>query len=149
MEALPSRLMSSGLKTSPAGIMPWRIWRLTDEEERTVDGGVVVEEPLEICLNGQPVAVLMRTPGLEKELAAGFCLGEGLVADLMDIALVRHCGRAVPDEAGRGRSPGRIAQPGGRDPDAGCGRARPVAGCGAVDPLWLWADRRVVRWPRT
>jgi FdhD protein len=39
----------------------------------------------------------MRTPGLEKELAAGFCLGEGLVADLMDIALVRHCGRTGVD----------------------------------------------------
>jgi FdhD protein len=31
---------------------------------------------------------------MEKELAAGFCLGEGLVADLMDVALIRHCGRA-------------------------------------------------------
>jgi FdhD protein len=60
-------------------------------------GGVVMEEPLEIRLDGQPVAVLMRTPGLEKELAAGFCLGEGLVANPADIALVRHCGRAVPD----------------------------------------------------
>jgi FdhD protein len=41
--------------------------------------------------------VLMRTPGFEKELATGFCLGEGLVADLSEIALVRHCGRALPD----------------------------------------------------
>jgi FdhD protein len=84
------------------GIMPWRIWRLAEGHHRTVDGGVVIEEPLEIRLNGQPVAVLMRTPGLEKELAVGFCLGEGLVSDLMDIALVRHCGRAVPDEAAEG-----------------------------------------------
>ncbi len=83
----------------PAGIMPWRIWRLSDGQDRALDSGVVVEEPLEIRLDGQPVAVLMRTPGMEKELAAGFCLGEGLVDDLMDIALVRHCGRAVPDEA--------------------------------------------------
>jgi FdhD protein len=79
------------------GILPWRILRLTDHQQRPVDGGVVVEEPLEIQLNGQPVAVLMRTPGLEKELAAGFCLGEGLVADLNEIALVRHCGRVLPD----------------------------------------------------
>ncbi len=59
---------------------------------------MVVEEPLEIRLNGQAVAVLMRTPGLEKELAAGFCLGEGLVADLRDIALVRHCGRVAANK---------------------------------------------------
>ena len=39
---------------------------------------------------------------MEKELAAGFCLGEGLVADLRNIALVRHCGRAVPDDAAEG-----------------------------------------------
>lgn len=79
------------------GIMPWRIWRLTNHQNQTVDSGVVIEEPLEIRLNGEAVAVLMRTPGLEKELAAGFCLGEGLVADLTDIALVRHCGRLVSD----------------------------------------------------
>jgi FdhD protein len=79
-----------------AGIMPWSFQRLTDRVTHTVDGGVAIEEPLEIRLNGDPVAVLMRTPGMEKELAAGFCLGEGLVADLMDIALVQHCGRAAP-----------------------------------------------------
>jgi FdhD protein len=77
--------------------MPWSIRRMTDQGQQTIKGGVVIEEPLEIRLDGRSVAVLMRTPGMEKELAAGFCLGEGLVADLMDIALVRHCGRAVPD----------------------------------------------------
>lgn len=82
--------------------MPWRIWRLADQQINAVDGAVVVEEPLEIRLNDQPVAVLMRSPGLEKELATGFCLGEGLVADLMDIALVRHCGRAGPGEVAEG-----------------------------------------------
>jgi len=56
----------------------------------------VVEEPLEIRINDQPVAVLMRTPGAEKELAVGFCLSEGLIADLADIALVHHCGRSSP-----------------------------------------------------
>ena len=82
--------------------MPWRIWRLADHQVRAVDSGVVVEEPLEIRLNDRPVAVLMRSPGLEKELATGFCLGEGLVTDLMDIALVRHCGRVGPSDATEG-----------------------------------------------
>jgi len=86
----------------PVGIMPWRIWRLTDHQDLTVDGGVVIEDPLEIRLNGRSVAVLMRSPGMEKELAAGFCLGEGLVPDLTAIALVRHCGRTVPDDAAGG-----------------------------------------------
>jgi FdhD protein len=39
---------------------------------------VAVEEPLEIRINGRPVAVTMRTPGYDDELALGFCLSEGL-----------------------------------------------------------------------
>jgi FdhD protein len=39
---------------------------------------VAVEEPLEIRINGRPVAVTMRTPAHDEELALGFCLSEGL-----------------------------------------------------------------------
>jgi FdhD protein len=39
---------------------------------------VAVEEPLEIRIGGEPVAVTMRTPGNDEELALGFCLTEGL-----------------------------------------------------------------------
>ena len=39
---------------------------------------VAVEEPLEIRIDGTPVAVTMRTPGHDEELALGFCLSEGL-----------------------------------------------------------------------
>src|SRR3954452_16548637 len=39
---------------------------------------VAVEEPLEIRIGGRPVAVTMRTPGHDEELAIGFCLSEGL-----------------------------------------------------------------------
>ena len=46
---------------------------------RDEDGDVVaVEEPLEIRIGGEPVAVTMRTPGHDEELALGFCLTEGL-----------------------------------------------------------------------
>jgi FdhD protein len=49
---------------------------------------VAVEEPLEIRVNGTPVAVTMRTPGDDEELALGFCLSEGL----------EPAGAAVPDD---------------------------------------------------
>jgi FdhD protein len=50
--------------------------RLPDgAEERDA---VAVEEPLEIRIGGAPVAVTMRTPGHDEELALGFCLSEGL-----------------------------------------------------------------------
>ena len=39
---------------------------------------VAVEEPLEIRIDGNPVAVTMRSPGHDEELALGFCLSEGL-----------------------------------------------------------------------
>jgi len=39
---------------------------------------VAVEEPLEIRIGGEPVAVTMRTPGHDEELALGFCLSEGI-----------------------------------------------------------------------
>lgn len=44
----------------------------------TADDRVAVEEPLEIRVNGRAIAVTMRTPGHDDELALGFCLTEGL-----------------------------------------------------------------------
>ena len=40
---------------------------------------VAVEEPLEIRVEGRPLAVTMRTPGHDEELALGFLVGEGLI----------------------------------------------------------------------
>ena len=54
---------------------PVRVTRLPGGE---VDDRVAVEEPLEIRIEGRPVAVTMRTPGHDEELALGFCLSEGL-----------------------------------------------------------------------
>ena len=48
-------------------------------ERDGVTDEVAVELPLEIRLNGEPVAVTMRTPGHDFELAAGFLFGEGIV----------------------------------------------------------------------
>ena len=40
---------------------------------------MAVEEPLEIRVDGKPIAVTMRTPGHDDELALGFLYGEGLI----------------------------------------------------------------------
>jgi FdhD protein len=40
-----------------------------------------VEEPREIRVNGEPVAVTMRTPGHDEDLALGFCISEGIPAE--------------------------------------------------------------------
>ncbi|MGW3722441.1 formate dehydrogenase accessory sulfurtransferase FdhD, partial [Streptomyces sp. NPDC005133] len=42
---------------------------------------LVAEEPLEIRLNGRPLAITMRTPGDDFALAAGFLVSEGVIGD--------------------------------------------------------------------
>jgi FdhD protein len=55
---------------------------------------VIVEEPLSIRLDGVLVTTTMRTPGNDFELAAGFCLAEGLLGDA-PIQQVRYCSEAA------------------------------------------------------
>jgi FdhD protein len=50
-----------------------------------------VEEPLEIRLQGSPFIVTMRTPGADRELAAGFLLSERIILDADDLGTIRHC----------------------------------------------------------
>src|ERR671932_228233 len=49
---------------------------------------LAVEEPLEIRVDGEAVAVAMRTPGEDEELAAGFLAGEGLIEGRGDLESV-------------------------------------------------------------
>ena len=52
---------------------------------------VVVEEPVEIRVDGEPLAVTMRTPGADAELAAGFCLTEGVIDHPDELERVEPC----------------------------------------------------------
>ncbi|WP_026356522.1 formate dehydrogenase accessory sulfurtransferase FdhD [Mycobacterium sp. 141] len=52
---------------------------------------LVVEEPLEIRVDGTPITVTMRTPGSDIELAQGFLLTEGLIGNRDDVLTVRYC----------------------------------------------------------
>jgi FdhD protein len=67
------------LRRKPEGGYEW----LTDE--------VTIEKPLEIRLDQEPVAVTMRTPGNDEELAAGFLLSEGIVRKRADISEIASC----------------------------------------------------------
>lgn len=53
---------------------------------------LAVEEPLEIRVAGSPLAVTMRTPGHDVELAAGFLVSEGIIAQTAEFHSAIHCG---------------------------------------------------------
>ncbi len=74
-----------------------RIRRIEGDRTRPTVDVLAAEEPLEIRVGGEAVSVTMRTPGSDFELAAGFCLTEGLIDDAEDIAHVRYCAGTDPD----------------------------------------------------
>jgi FdhD protein len=63
------------VKAPPYSTAKVDVVRVPEGETQDV---VAVEEPLEIRINGSPVAITMRTPGHDEELALGFALSEGL-----------------------------------------------------------------------
>ena len=56
---------------------------------------LATEEPLEIRIEGKSVAVLMRTPGNDRELAAGFLVSENIVRQADEIFEITLCGEAA------------------------------------------------------
>jgi FdhD protein len=74
--------------------------RVRDGFDR-VDDSVVVEEPVEIRMSGAPLAVIMRTPGHDAELALGFFITEGIVSGPSQVASI--------DSLGEGRWEVRLA----------------------------------------
>ncbi|HEV7215531.1 MAG TPA: formate dehydrogenase accessory sulfurtransferase FdhD, partial [Chloroflexota bacterium] len=87
-------------RTVRAPIVVWK-----DGESRQRGDEVATEEPLEIrvIVEGQrglvrhSVAVTMRTPGNDFELAAGFLLAEGVVTERQEIGNIAYC--TDPEEA--------------------------------------------------
>ena len=58
---------------------------------------VAVEEPLEIRISGETLAITMRTPGNDRELVLGFLIAEGVISSASDVASVVHCGRTTDE----------------------------------------------------
>ena len=67
------------------------ITRWSDAEPIPVADELVVEEPLEIRVGQQSLIVVMRTPGHDFELAAGFLYTESLIASSDDIEIIGYC----------------------------------------------------------
>ena len=65
--------------------------RIRGAQHTTRPDTVAAEEPLEIRLDGTPLAVTMRTPGHDFDLVHGFLATEGVIAGPADIAALRYC----------------------------------------------------------
>ncbi len=68
-----------------------RIIRVGRATARADEDVAATEEPLEVRLHGRPFAVIMRTPGHDRQLAAGFLLSEGIIRTHEDLGAVEHC----------------------------------------------------------
>jgi len=95
---------------------------------------VAVEEPLEIRVDGEPLAVTMRTPGHDEELALGFLHGEGLLATARPAGPTADLAANVVDVAGP-----LLHDPGRRRfyTSSSCG----VCGKGALEEVAVHAER--------
>ncbi len=72
-------------------IVTKQVIRWRNAQPSPVKDSLVVEEPLEIRVDGQSLIVVMRTPGHDFDLAAGFLYTEGLITSSDDIGTIAYC----------------------------------------------------------
>jgi FdhD protein len=101
-EVLWCCVKSSSLRSGPVReVAIRRVKGCVESEDKDFLAG---EEPLEIRVEGSSVAVVMRTPGEDRELGAGFLVTEGLLhaaGDIVDIRHRPHCLLSAPNNSGR------------------------------------------------
>jgi FdhD protein len=112
-----------------------RAWieRIRGGERERVEDELAIEEPLEIRVDGRALAVTMRTPGEDEELAAGFLAGEGLILGRDDIASVGPTADLANNTIEVRTTAGLRRDPGARNfyTTSSCG----VCGKGALDSV--------------
>jgi FdhD protein len=76
-----------------------RIRRFAAGEWTESPDAVVTEEPLQLLLDGEPLAVVMRTPGADVELAVGLLFAEGIIRSVRDVRGMRISAEAGETES--------------------------------------------------
>jgi FdhD protein len=72
----------------PQRIMQVQVNSWHDQEQRQREDLLTVEEPFEIRIAGRSLAVIMRTPGNDAELAMGFLFTEGIIQSAQDVVKI-------------------------------------------------------------
>lgn len=95
----PADYLAAATQLGSAGLKIERHSKSTAWDHQEIHDEVAAEEPLELRVEGKSVAVVMRTPGHDQELAAGFLLTEGIVKRREDLFEISQC-PSVDDDAG-------------------------------------------------
>jgi FdhD protein len=88
-------MLDDDVAVRPGSKTPALVWAVDGQRARTRNDVVATEEPLEIRVvvpgQHQTVAVTMRTPGADFELAAGFLYGEDVLAEPQAVRRITYC----------------------------------------------------------
>jgi len=85
--------MTKAPKPPAKGVASARVVRVDGDTIEAHDDELVVEEPLEVRIDGDTFATTMRTPGHDRELALGLLFSEGVLGSVRDVGHARHCRR--------------------------------------------------------
>ncbi|MFD0052630.1 formate dehydrogenase accessory sulfurtransferase FdhD [Streptomyces sp. NPDC005047] len=125
-----------------------KVIRVRDGAVTTRPDTLVAEEPLEIRLNGKPLAITMRTPGDDFALAAGFLVSEGVLAERDDLQNIVYCAGATVDGSNTYNVVDVRTSPGVSIPDITLERnVYTTSSCGLCGKASLDAVRTTARWP--
>ncbi|MER7169852.1 formate dehydrogenase accessory sulfurtransferase FdhD [Streptomyces mesophilus] len=109
---------------------------------------LVAEEPLEIRLNGKPLAITMRTPGDDFALAAGFLVSEGVLGAAEELQSIVYCAGATADGTNTYNVVDVKTAPDVVIPDITLERnVYTTSSCGLCGKASLDAVRTTARWP--
>ncbi|QNP66306.1 formate dehydrogenase accessory sulfurtransferase FdhD [Streptomyces genisteinicus] len=125
-----------------------RTLRIRDGAVSTRPDTLVAEEPLEIRLNGRPLAITMRTPGDDFALAAGFLVSEGVLGSADDVRSIVYCAGARADGSNTYNVVDVQLAPGVPVPDITLERnVYTTSSCGLCGKASLDAVRTTARFP--
>ncbi|GGL10334.1 formate dehydrogenase accessory sulfurtransferase FdhD [Streptomyces flaveus] len=124
-----------------------KVIRIRDGAISTRPDTLVAEEPLEIRLNGKPLAITMRTPGDDFALAAGFLVSEGVLGDQKELQNIVYCAGATVDGSNTYNIVDVKTAPGVVIPDITLERnVYTTSSCGLCGKASLDAVRTTARW---
>ena len=125
-----------------------RVIRVRDGRVDSRPDTLVAEEPLEIRLNGRPLAVTMRTPGDDFALAVGFLVSEGVLGAAEDVRNIVYCAGATHDGGNTYNVVDVVTAPGVEIPDITLERhVYTTSSCGLCGKASLDAVRTTARFP--